>query len=88
MCDIDPHGYLYFEKCVNGFLPELFTKWKDQFCAHLVFLFCLIFKLHKQVTLIIFSRWYYKEELLDEEMKEKLKGCRDHRGRHYQVFLK
>jgi len=45
MCDIDPHGYLYFEKCVNGFLPELFTKWKDQFCAHLVSLFFLIFKI-------------------------------------------
>uniref|UniRef100_A0A1I8BY24 DEP domain-containing protein n=1 Tax=Meloidogyne hapla TaxID=6305 RepID=A0A1I8BY24_MELHA len=73
MWDIDPHGYLYFEKCVNGFLPELFKKWKDQFCAHLV-------------TLIIFSRWYYKDELLDEEMKEKLKGCRDHRGRYYQDF--
>lgn len=36
MWDIDPKGDLYFEKCVKGFLPTLFKKWKEQFCAHLV----------------------------------------------------
>lgn len=28
MWDFDIHGDLYFEKAVNGFLSELFTKWK------------------------------------------------------------
>ncbi|KAL3090248.1 hypothetical protein niasHS_006700 [Heterodera schachtii] len=73
MWDIDPKGDLYFEKCVKGFLPALFKKWKEQFCAHLV-------------TIIVFSRWYYKTELLDEDMKEKLRNSMDHRDRYYQDF--
>lgn len=28
MWDFDIHGDLYFEKAVNGFLADLFTKWK------------------------------------------------------------
>lgn len=28
MWDFDIHGDLYFEKAVNGFLCELFQKWK------------------------------------------------------------
>ncbi|KAF7239840.1 GATOR complex protein DEPDC5 [Varanus komodoensis] len=29
MWDFDIYGDLYFEKAVNGFLADLFTKWKD-----------------------------------------------------------
>lgn len=28
MWDFDLHGDLYFEKAVNGFLTDLFAKWK------------------------------------------------------------
>jgi len=28
MWDFDVHGDLYFEKAVNGFLTDLFQKWK------------------------------------------------------------
>ena len=28
MWDFDIHGDLYFEKAVNGFLADLFQKWK------------------------------------------------------------
>nr|CAD7428224.1 unnamed protein product [Timema monikensis] len=30
MWDFDIHGDLYFEKAVNGFLADLFQKWKDE----------------------------------------------------------
>ncbi|VDK51723.1 unnamed protein product [Anisakis simplex] len=73
MWDIDPHGDLYFEKCVNGFFPELFERWKDQHCAH-------------YISFIVCSRWYFKEELMNEEMKEKV--CKDHRGKYYQDFFR
>lgn len=74
MWDIDPQGDLYFEKCSKGFLPTLFKKWRDQFnqCAH-------------HVSIIVFSRWYYKAENLDEDMRRKLNDSRDHRDRYYQV---
>lgn len=36
MWDFDPHGDLYFEKCVNGFFPQLFEQWNKQHCAHAV----------------------------------------------------
>uniref|UniRef100_F1KRP7 DEP domain-containing protein 5 n=1 Tax=Ascaris suum TaxID=6253 RepID=F1KRP7_ASCSU len=73
MWDIDPHGDLYFEKCVNGFFPELFERWKEQHCAH-------------YVSFIVCSRWYFKEELINDEMKEKI--CKDHRGKYYQDFFR
>ena len=31
MWDFDLHGDLYFEKAVNGFLTDLFAKWKVRF---------------------------------------------------------
>lgn len=36
MWDFDIHGDLYFEKAVNGFLADLFQKWKVRF--HHIFL--------------------------------------------------
>ncbi|VDM39785.1 unnamed protein product [Toxocara canis] len=73
MWDVDPHGDLYFEKCVNGFFPELFEKWKEQHCAH-------------YVSFIVCSRWYFKEGLMNDEMKEKV--SKDHRGKYYQDFFR
>uniref|UniRef100_A0A914CLP5 DEP domain-containing protein 5 n=1 Tax=Acrobeloides nanus TaxID=290746 RepID=A0A914CLP5_9BILA len=75
MWDIDPQGDLYFEKCAKGLLPTLFEKWREQSCAH-------------YVSIIVFSRWYYKEELLDDEMRANLKESIDHRGRYYQDFYR
>lgn len=75
MWDIDPQGDLYFEKCAKGLLPTLFKKWGEQSCAH-------------YVSIIVFSRWYYKEELLDEGIRKKLSESIDHRGRYYQDFYR
>uniref|UniRef100_A0A915PX49 DEPDC5 protein C-terminal domain-containing protein n=1 Tax=Setaria digitata TaxID=48799 RepID=A0A915PX49_9BILA len=73
MWDFDPYGDLYFEKCVNGFFPQLFEQWNKQRCAH-------------SVTFVVTSRWYFKEELLVEEMKEKLRV--DYRGKYYEDFYR
>ena len=35
MWDFDIYGDLYFEKAVNGFLADLFTKWKVNSCSEL-----------------------------------------------------
>uniref|UniRef100_A0A0M3I3A8 DEP domain-containing protein n=1 Tax=Ascaris lumbricoides TaxID=6252 RepID=A0A0M3I3A8_ASCLU len=56
MWDIDPHGDLYFEKCVNGFFPELFERWKEQHCAHYVsFIVCSRYYIHCFCFSIIIS---------------------------------
>uniref|UniRef100_A0A3B1K5A7 DEP domain containing 5, GATOR1 subcomplex subunit n=1 Tax=Astyanax mexicanus TaxID=7994 RepID=A0A3B1K5A7_ASTMX len=34
MWDFDIYGDLYFEKAVNGFLSDLFAKWKEKNCSH------------------------------------------------------
>lgn len=39
MWDFDIHGDLYFEKAVNGFLADLFAKWK---VSYNLFLFVTI----------------------------------------------
>ena len=46
MWEFDFFGDLYFEKTVNGFLNELFGKWKEKNCNH-------------EVTIVLFSRTYY-----------------------------
>ncbi|KAM3724635.1 GATOR complex protein [Dirofilaria immitis] len=71
MWNFDPYGDLYFEKCTNGFFPQLFEQWNKQHCAH-------------SVTFIVTSRWHFEEEVLSEEMKEKL--CIDYRGKYYEDF--
>ena len=47
------YGDLYFEKSVNGFLADLFTKWKEKSCNH-------------EVTVVLFSRTFYDAKSLDE----------------------
>ncbi|TKR64388.1 hypothetical protein L596_024933 [Steinernema carpocapsae] len=75
MWDIDHQGDLYFEKCAKGFLPELFQRWKNQECSH-------------YVSVIAFSRWFFREEVLTEEMKTQLGDSTDYQGRYYQDFYK
>ncbi|KAJ3159387.1 vacuolar membrane-associated protein iml1 [Geranomyces michiganensis] len=47
MWEFDEDGELYFEKCVHGFLPQLFAKWKAAGANHVV-------------SIVLFSRIYYQ----------------------------
>ncbi|CAI5446675.1 unnamed protein product [Caenorhabditis angaria] len=74
MHQLDPQGDLYLEKCLKGFLPTLFEKWKSHACSH-------------YVSIILCSRFYATDQL-DNETKRKMKGSCDHRGRYYQDFYR
>ncbi|KAM7355218.1 GATOR complex protein Iml1 isoform 1-T1 [Cochliomyia hominivorax] len=76
MWDFDIHGDLYFEKAVNGFLTELFHKWKKLGCNH-------------EVTIVLFSRTFYVAKSLDE-FPEHMREClqMDYKGRFYEDFYR
>lgn len=76
MWDFDIHGDLYFEKAVNGFLSDLFAKWKKNGSNH-------------EVTIVLFSRTFYKAKSL-EEFPQHMKEClqKDYRGRFYEDFYR
>jgi len=77
MWDFDMYGDLYFEKAVNGFLYEMFSKWQKTGASH-------------EVTIVLFSRVFYEAEDLSEfpaHMKECLQT--DYRrGRFYEDFYR
>ncbi|KAL6430036.1 hypothetical protein ACFW04_007680 [Cataglyphis niger] len=76
MWDFDIHGDLYFEKAVNGFLADLFQKWKKNSSNH-------------EVTIVLFSRTFYNATNLEEfpnDMRECLQH--DYRGRFYEDFYR
>lgn len=76
MWDFDIHGDLYFEKAVNGFLTDLFAKWRKMGCNH-------------EVTIVLFSRTFYAAKSLDEfpaSMRECLQM--DYKGRFYEDFYR
>uniref|UniRef100_A0A8C4LT12 DEP domain containing 5, GATOR1 subcomplex subunit n=1 Tax=Equus asinus asinus TaxID=83772 RepID=A0A8C4LT12_EQUAS len=76
MWDFDIYGDLYFEKAVNGFLADLFTKWKEKNCSH-------------EVTVVLFSRTFYDAKSLDEFPEINRASIRqDHKGRFYEDFYK
>ncbi|XP_030565376.1 GATOR complex protein Iml1 isoform X8 [Drosophila novamexicana] len=76
MWDFDIHGDLYFEKAVNGFLTELFQKWKKLGCNH-------------EVTIVLFSRTFYAAKSLDE-FPAHMRDClqQDYKGRYYEDFYR
>ncbi|XP_011872141.1 PREDICTED: DEP domain-containing protein 5 isoform X3 [Vollenhovia emeryi] len=76
MWDFDIHGDLYFEKAVNGFLADLFQKWKKNSINH-------------EVTIVLFSRTFYNATCL-EECPNHMREClqQDHRGRFYEDFYR
>ncbi|KNC32927.1 hypothetical protein FF38_07775 [Lucilia cuprina] len=76
MWDFDIHGDLYFEKAVNGFLTELFHKWKKLGCNH-------------EVTIVLFSRTFYAAKSLDE-FPDHMREClqMDYKGRFYEDFYR
>lgn len=76
MWHFDIHGDLYFEKAVNGFLADLFMKWKKIGSNH-------------EVTIVLFSRTFYTAKSLDEfppAMRECLQ--QDYKGRYYEDFYR
>ncbi|XP_074177945.1 GATOR1 complex protein DEPDC5 isoform X10 [Rhinolophus sinicus] len=76
MWDFDIYGDLYFEKAVNGFLADLFTKWKEKNCSH-------------EVTVVLFSRTFYDAKSVDEFPEVNRPSIRqDHKGRFYEDFYK
>lgn len=76
MWDFDINGDLYFEKAVTGFLADLFKKWNQLKCTH-------------DVTIVMFSRTFYKAEEINE-FPEKMKGSlqQDYKGRFYEDFYR
>lgn len=76
MWDFDIHGDLYFEKAVNGFLADLFQKWKKNGSNH-------------EVTIVLFSRTFYNATNL-EEFPNHMREClqQDYRGRFYEDFYR
>nr|XP_020475229.1 DEP domain-containing protein 5 isoform X3 [Monopterus albus] len=76
MWDFDIYGDLYFEKAVNGFLSDLFAKWKEKNCSH-------------EVTVVLFSRTFYSAKAIDE-FPEILRSSirQDHTGRFYEDFYR
>ncbi|XP_014598168.1 PREDICTED: DEP domain-containing protein 5 isoform X2 [Polistes canadensis] len=76
MWDFDIHGDLYFEKAVNGFLADLFQKWKKNGSNH-------------EVTIVLFSRTFYNATSL-EEFPNHMRDClqHDYRGRFYEDFYR
>ncbi|XP_063479553.1 GATOR1 complex protein DEPDC5 isoform X9 [Symphalangus syndactylus] len=76
MWDFDIYGDLYFEKAVNGFLADLFTKWKEKNCSH-------------EVTVVLFSRTFYDAKSVDEFPEiNRASILQDHKGRFYEDFYK
>ncbi|KAK9687602.1 Vacuolar membrane-associated protein Iml1 [Popillia japonica] len=76
MWDFNIYGDLYFEKAVNGFLSDLFMKWKKNGSNH-------------EVTIVLFSRTFYKATSLEEfplHMRECLQ--KDYKGRYYEDFYR
>ncbi|XP_039627619.1 GATOR complex protein DEPDC5 isoform X3 [Polypterus senegalus] len=76
MWDFDIYGDLYFEKAVNGFLSDLFAKWKEKNCSH-------------EVTVVLFSRTFYEAKTLDDFPETNRSSIRqDHEGRFYEDFYR
>ena len=96
MWDFDIYGDLYFEKAVNGFLSELFAKWKRHGSNHEVRILLTVlanpkFKtiLSSQVTIVLFSRIFYETDSL-ENFPESVRAClqQDYRGKFYEDFYR
>lgn len=108
MWDFDIHGDLYFEKAVNGFLADLFAKWKVCILRKTYFLtyinICYFVKIklkilyfnifqkngsNHEVTIVLFSRTFYKAKSL-EEFPQHMKEClqKNYRGRFYEDFYR
>jgi hypothetical protein len=61
MWDFDIHGELFFEKAVDGFLAEMFERWKESQSSH-------------EVTIILFSRCFYAAKD-KSQFPERMQDC-------------
>ncbi|XP_015779436.1 PREDICTED: LOW QUALITY PROTEIN: DEP domain-containing protein 5-like [Acropora digitifera] len=74
MWDFDFNGDLFFEKAINGFLRELFTKWKD-------------LKVNHDVSIILFSRTFYDAQSIGDFPSSPSRSIQqDPYGRFYEDF--
>ncbi|TFK01099.1 DEP domain-containing protein 5 [Platysternon megacephalum] len=78
MWDFDIYGDLYFEKAVNGFLADLFTKWKEKNCSHEVTVI-------SELTIFILAFLSISDEF-PEIHRASIR--QDHEGRFYEDFYK
>ncbi|CAF3237234.1 unnamed protein product [Rotaria sp. Silwood2] len=76
MWDFDHRGDTYYEKAVDGFFHDLFTRWKQMLCQH-------------DVTMTLFSRVFYSAKSLDDFPQSLQQDINiDHRGRFYEDFYR
>ncbi len=85
MWHFDEDGELYFEKCLYGFLPDLFSRWKQMGNNHVV-------------SIVLFSRIFYNDtsaekqrdsaEDLFEEPSNPHRLQTDSEGRPYRDFYR
>ena len=59
MWEFDDDGEMYSEKCIHGFLPELFSRWKEASANHVV-------------SIILFARIFYPNQKSNSSAFEKL----------------
>ncbi|CAF1052106.1 unnamed protein product [Adineta ricciae] len=76
MWDFDEQGDTYYEKAVDGFLMDLFTRWKSMSCQH-------------DVTMTLFSRVFYDAKSLEDFPASLRQDINiDHRGKFYEDFYR
>ncbi|PAV86806.1 hypothetical protein WR25_04584 [Diploscapter pachys] len=74
MWQIESQGDLFFEKCVKGFMTELFDRWRFQKCSH-------------YVSIVLCSRHYAMN--VSEANRAIFPAANiDHRGRAFQDFYR
>ncbi|KRY71381.1 DEP domain-containing protein 5 [Trichinella pseudospiralis] len=74
MWEFDNEGDLHAEKCLEGFLPDLFRKWDERNCSHFV-------------SIVLFSRCFYNTEQLKNLPSEVYEGMMQNgNGEYYQDF--
>jgi hypothetical protein len=61
MWEFDEDGELYFEKAVSNFLPNLFSKWKDEGTNHVV-------------SIVLFTRVFYETKIHDPLINQAADG--------------
>ncbi|CAG8452402.1 12536_t:CDS:2 [Ambispora gerdemannii] len=72
MWEFDEDGELFFEKAIDGFLPEFFQRWKEVGTNHVV-------------SIVLFSRIFYD---YDEDLVNEGTVKQDDQGRWYKDFYK
>ncbi|CAG8443401.1 11453_t:CDS:1 [Ambispora leptoticha] len=72
MWEFDEDGELFFEKAIDGFLPEFFQRWKEVGTNHIG-------------SIVLFSRIFYD---YDEDLVNESAVKQDEKGRWYKDFYK